>query len=41
MSKKVNFNNFASEVMKITKDYAQEVEDESSKVVMETAFEAE
>ena len=41
MSKKVNFNNFASEVMKITKDYAQEVEDESAKVVMETAFEAE
>lgn len=40
MSRKVSLNNFASEVTKITKEYLEEVEDETEKAVMETAFEA-
>lgn len=41
MSKKVNFKNFASEVMKITEDYVDDVQDESSQAIMKTAFHAE
>ena len=40
MARKVSINNFASEVTKITREYLEEVEDETDKAVMETAFEA-
>ena len=40
MAKKVNLNNFASEITKITREYLEEVEDETDKAVMETAFDA-
>lgn len=40
MSKKVSINNFASEVTKITREYLDEVEDNTSKAIMETAFDA-
>lgn len=41
MSKKVNLNNFASEVTKITKEYADEVTDRTEAAIMKTAFHAE
>lgn len=41
MSRKVNFNNFAGEVSKITAAYAEEVDDAVTKAVMDTAFHAE
>ena len=41
MSKKVNLNNFASEVIKITEEYANEVTDSTEAAVMKTAFQAE
>ena len=41
MSKKVNLNNFASEVTKITKEYADEVTDKTEAAIIKTAFEAE
>lgn len=41
MSKKVNLNNFASEVTKITKEYADEVTDKTEAAIMKTAFHAE
>lgn len=41
MAKTVNLNNFASEVMKITAEYAEEVTDETEAAVMKTAFKAE
>lgn len=41
MAKKVSLNNFASEVIKITEDYADEVTDSTEAAVMKTAFKAE
>ena len=41
MAKKVNLNNFASEVIKITSDYVDEVADTTDAAVIKTAFEAE
>ena len=41
MSKKVNLNSFASEVIKITEDYVEEVTDSTEAAVMKTAFKAE
>ena len=41
MSKKVNLNNFASEVVKITEEYANEVTDSTEAAVIKTAFQAE
>ena len=41
MSKKVSLNNFASEVIKITEEYADEVEDQTEAAVVKTAFKAE
>lgn len=41
MSKKVNFSNFASEMIKITEEYISEVEDGAEQAVMQTAFHAE
>lgn len=41
MAKKVNLNNFAGEVYKITSDYADEVEDLTEKAIVKTAFDAE
>jgi hypothetical protein len=41
MSRRVSVNNFASEVYKITKEYANEVEDASEQAVIKTAFQAE
>ena len=41
MDKKVTLNNFAGEVIKITSDYADEVEDSTEAAIVKTAFEAE
>ena len=41
MSKKVRIENFAGEVMKITQEYADEVEDQTEAAVIKTAFKAE
>lgn len=41
MAKTVSLNNFANEVMKITKEYAEEVEDEAEAAVIKTAYHAE
>ena len=41
MAKTVNYSNFASEIMKITEEYVQEVQDETEAAVMKTAFKAE
>lgn len=41
MSRTVNYSNFASEIIKITEEYAEEVTDETEAAVMKTAFEAE
>lgn len=41
MSKKVNLNSFAGEIIKITSDYADEVEDATESAIIKTAFEAE
>ena len=41
MAKTVSLNNFANEVMKITKEYAEEVEGEAEAAVIKTAYHAE
>lgn len=41
MAKSVSINNFAGEVMKITREYAEEVEDQAEAAVMKTAFHSE
>lgn len=41
MAKTVSLNNFANEVIKITREYAEEVEDQTEAAVMKTAFHAE
>ena len=41
MSKKVRIENFAGEVMKITREYADEVEDQTEDAVIKTALKAE
>lgn len=41
MAKKVNLNNFGAEVIKITKEYADEVTDKTEAAIMKTAFHAE
>ena len=41
MPKKVNYNTFASETIKITSDYADEVTDSTEAAVIKTAFKSE
>ena len=41
MAKTVSLNNFANEVIKITREYAEEVEDQTEAAVIKTAFNAE
>ncbi len=38
---KVSLNNFAGEIIKITSDYAEEVEDSTEAAIVKTAFDAE
>lgn len=41
MGKTVRLDNFASEVIKITKEYAEEVQDQAEQAIIKTAFHAE
>ena len=41
MSRKANIENFASEIIKITKEYAEEVQDQTEAAIIKTAFKAE